>query len=164
MNKFYIALIISVVVLTGNVNCYADQDEDTLELLKITGSLDMGAQMGAMIVQQMATGFKELRPDIDPRIFAIIEEEVISSVNYEMNNSNGLVQELIQIYSKYYSHQDIKDLLKFYRSDLGKKLILNMPNVMQESVAAGQNRTQIIFPKVRERVKKRLEQEGINIQ
>ena len=80
-----------------------------------------------------------------------------------MNNTDGIIQELIKIYSKYYTHQDIKDLLKFYQSDLGKKLISTTPSIVQESMAAGQNWGQNIVPIIQERVGKRLEEEGIDI-
>ncbi len=163
MKKLFIILIVFAVVFAGSANSYADQNEDTLKLLEITGSLDIGAQMGTTIAQQMIASLKNARPDVDPKAFTIIEEEFVSIINSEMKNNDGIVAELIKIYSKYYSHQDIKDLLKFYQSDLGKKLISTTPNVIQESMVVGQNWGQRILPIVQENIQKRFEAEGIVI-
>jgi hypothetical protein len=164
MKKLFIVLTVCLVVFAGSANCYADQHEDTLKLLEVTGSLDIGAQMGTAIAQQMVSNLKNARPDIDPKAFTIIEEEISNIIDSEMKNTNGIVQDLIKIYSKYYSHQDIKDLLTFYQSDLGKKLISTMPNVMQESMVVGQNWGQSIIPKLQASIETRFKAEGIEIQ
>jgi hypothetical protein len=164
MKKLFIVLIVVTVVFAGSANSYADQNEDTLKLLEVTGSLDIGAQMGTAIAQQMIASLKNARPDIDSKAFTIIEEEIVSIINSEMKNNEGIVKELINIYSKHYSHQDIKDLLKFYQSDLGKKLISTTPSVVQESMVVGQNWGQRILPTIQENIKKRFEAEGIDIE
>lgn len=163
MKKIYAALVICIIVFSGVYDSYADQYEDTLDLLEVTGSLDIGTQMGTSLAQQMISSLKNARPDIDPKAFTIIEEEIVDIIQSEMKNTNGIVQELIKIYSKHYSHQDIKDLLDFYQSDLGKKLISATPSVVQESMAAGQKWGQNIIPVIQERITARFEEEGIDI-
>ncbi len=49
-----------------------------------------------------------------------------------------LINIIIPIYSKHFTHDEIKELLKFYKTPTGKKVILVMPRVMQENVAMGQ--------------------------
>lgn len=164
MKKLFIVLIVFTVVFAGIANSYADQNEDTLKLLQITGSLDIGAQMGTAIAQQMIASLKNARPEVDPKAFTILEEEIVNIINSEMKNNDGIVGELVKIYSKYYSHQDIKDLLKFYQSDLGKKLISTTPSVVQESMVVGQNWGQSLLPTIQANIKKRFEEEGIDIQ
>lgn len=163
MKKIYAALVMCIIVFSGAHDSYADQYEDTLDLLEVTGSLDIGTQMGTSLAQQMISSLKNVRPDIDPKAFTIIEEEIVDIIESEMKDTNGIVQELIKIYNRHYSHQDIKDLLEFYQSDLGKKLISATPSVVQESMAAGQKWGQNIIPVIQERITTRFEEEGIDI-
>jgi hypothetical protein len=55
---------------------------------------------------------------------------------------------IIPIYDKYYSESEIKELTEFYQSALGKKVIATMPQIMQESMQAGQNWGRAIGEKV----------------
>jgi hypothetical protein len=49
----------------------------------------------------------------------------------------ALEQLLIPIYDRNYTLQDLKDMLAFYQSPLGKRMLQTQPRVTQESIAAG---------------------------
>lgn len=60
--------------------------------------------------------------------------------NAIMNKKNvdDLLSRLIPIYSKNFEENEIDDLLKFYRTETGKKIIQKLPSIMKESMEAGQ--------------------------
>lgn len=163
MKKFSAILVVWIMVFAHNTLATANQYDDTLKLLEITGSLDMGVQMGSVMAEQLINALKKSRPDIDPKAFSIIKEETVNLISAEMKNPDGLSKKLIGIYAKYYTHQDIKDLLEFYQTDLGKKLISTMPAVMQESMMAGQSWGNSLGPLFQKRIEKRFREEGIEI-
>jgi hypothetical protein len=45
---------------------------------------------------------------------------------------------LIPIYDRNFSHDDIKGLIQFYESPIGRKLLEATPQITRESYAAGQ--------------------------
>ena len=45
---------------------------------------------------------------------------------------------LIPIYDKHFSHNDIKELIQFYESPIGKKYLEATPSITQESYRAGE--------------------------
>jgi uncharacterized protein len=49
-----------------------------------------------------------------------------------------MIEMLVPIYDKYYTEPDLDELLVFYKTPLGKKLLDVGPKVMMESVLAGQ--------------------------
>ena len=49
-----------------------------------------------------------------------------------------VTERLVPIYDQHLSHEDIKGLIVFYESPLGKKLLQVMPLMSQESMLAGQ--------------------------
>ena len=44
----------------------------------------------------------------------------------------------VPIYAKYLTHEEIKDLLRFYESPSGAKFVSVLPQITQESMLAGQ--------------------------
>ncbi len=48
-----------------------------------------------------------------------------------------LTEKLVPIYQRHFTEQDVRGLLKFYRSPLGKKLLLEQPSIMAEVMQMG---------------------------
>ncbi len=48
-------------------------------------------------------------------------------------NSEALLQQIIPIYTKYMSEEDVKAVIRFYKSPAGQRLLKVMPQMMQES-------------------------------
>ncbi len=57
-------------------------------------------------------------------------------------SEGDLEGEIAKLYTEYYSEKEIKELLVFYRSDLGKKMLKVMPEFAQKSMMLGANRAQ----------------------
>ena len=69
---------------------------------------------------------------------------------------------IVPVYSNNFTHDEIKGLIEFYQTDLGKKTIEVMPVVLQQSMAAGQMWGRLMGGKVDEKVKLRLDELGID--
>lgn len=50
----------------------------------------------------------------------------------------SLYDKMAKVYMEIYTHQDIKDMLKFYDSPVGKKMAEKSGDLMTKSMAAGQ--------------------------
>lgn len=95
---------------------------------------------------------------IPDRAYEILRE-VIMTITEE--RIEALEQEMISIYGKYLTHEDIGKLLKFYESDIGKKTIAVLPKIGKDSAIAGRKWGQNLVPFISERVEKRTKEEGI---
>ena len=49
-----------------------------------------------------------------------------------------MLNRLVPIYNKYLSAEDIKEIIKFYESPLGKKTVNVLPQITRESIEVGQ--------------------------
>lgn len=65
-----------------------------------------------------------------------------------------LIELYVPIYDKYYTHQEIKDLILFYESPTGKKTVEKMPLIMAESMTLGQKLGEKLGQKVLEKMGK----------
>jgi len=114
------------VIVTDTFGIYAQtKDDDILKLLRVSGTDKLTEQMMPMMIQQ----FQQIIPNI-PNIFWV---KVI-----EKMNSDDLLYACIPIYDKYYTHDEIKQLITFYESPLGRRLVEVTPLLTQETMAVGQ--------------------------
>ena len=136
---------------------------DIMKLLELTGALQIGEQMSQFFVAQLTQSIKSTRSDIPEEMFMILAEEVNGVISGAMKQKEGFVDLVIPIYNKYYNEADIEALIKFYQSDIGKKTIEVMPNLIQESMMIGQQWGQKLSPVIQERVMKRFKEKGFDL-
>ena len=130
---------------------------DIKKLLEMTGSLAVGKQMSTVVVQQMTQMLRKARPDIPERVLGVIPEEVNGVIDENMNTFEQLV---VSIYHKHFTHDEVKEMTRFYATPLGQKTIRVMPTLMNESLQAGQQWGQSLGPTLRDRIQARLKKEG----
>ncbi|MFZ1805726.1 MAG: DUF2059 domain-containing protein, partial [Cyclobacteriaceae bacterium] len=84
------------------------------------------------IISQMFTMFKQQ--------FSTVDEETWTSFETEFKNVsiNELEDLLVPIYQKHMTIEDLKELIKFYETPVGKKFALKTPLIVQESMQVGQ--------------------------
>lgn len=133
---------------------------DIQKLLEITGALSIGRQMSDLTATQMQEAIEAARPDLPPRFFVILREEVEAAVR---ENMPAYVASIIPVYAKYYTHDEIRALIRFYQSDLGRKTIRVMPQLMRETVEVGRRWGEALAPHIKRRVMQRFKTEGVDI-
>lgn len=159
-----IKLILFMLFLAVHSFSYA-QEEVTAEekaaikkFLEMTGSLDIGLMFSKVMVEQMTDLLKQSNPEIPPRAFTILEEEVEAIIREELGS---FVELLYPIYQKHYTLSEVNGLISFYETPLGRKVISTLPLITQESMLAGQQWGESLAPKIGPRIMKRFQEEGI---
>lgn len=111
------------------------QEADIRELLQVTGMTEtVGRQMSQM-ADQLKPMLENSLPPGERR------HEIVRTFTKKFlarANSEALVQQIIPIYAKYLTDDDVKAVIQFYKSPVGKRLLKVMPQMMQEASAAGQ--------------------------
>ncbi|MEO6228988.1 MAG: DUF2059 domain-containing protein [Ferruginibacter sp.] len=105
------------------------------KLLELTGSGNLGVQVAG----NMITSFKQTYTDVPDEFWDNFKKEL---------DADAITNMVIPIYEKYYTETEIQQLIDFYQTALGKKVIANMPAIMQESMEAGRQYGQKIGEKV----------------
>jgi hypothetical protein len=121
-----IILVFAIVIGTSAFGIYGQtKNDDILKLLRISGTDKMAEQMMSALIPQ----FKQLVPDI-PDVFWVKVSENL--------NIDDLLTACVPAYNKFYTHDEIKQLIKFYESPLGKRMVEVTPLLAQETMAIGQ--------------------------
>ncbi|MFN7923081.1 MAG: DUF2059 domain-containing protein [Bryobacteraceae bacterium] len=133
--------------------------QDILTLMDVSGAVNtltqifsretVEAQMRQMIMKNVPAG-KEQEAETFIREFS-------NDFAAEAPKHIGeLKDKVAEIYDKYYSAQDIKDLIAFFKTPVGQKLVTIAPKVAVESMQIGQGWGMDLGKQIGERVSKRL--------
>lgn len=170
MRKALVALCI-VCAVSVSLTHAADKNslskakkEDIQKLMDVTGALKIGEQFGDMIAGQISDVVQEAGGKASDSVMAVINTEIRTLIDDAVAQDGGLMDMLYGIYDKYFSHDDIKGLIKFYQTDLGQKTVKVMPSLTREAMTAGQQWGTSMGPVIVERLKKRLEEKGVKLQ
>ena len=124
MKKFICIVLFAIGISVFNVNSQNIND-DILRMLRVSGTDKLADQvMDAMILQ-----FQQLGLGIPNTFWAKFREKV---------NMDDLLFACVPVYAKYYTRDEIRQLITFYESPLGKRLVEVTPKLTQETMAIGQ--------------------------
>lgn len=130
---------------------------DILELLEVTGASKVGVQMGAAMSQMMLQQLRIADPSIPERLIVIAQEEVVAIIDAEIGDLMDLI---VPLYAKRLTREDVRGLIAFYQSDLGRKAVEVMPAIMQDAMRTGQAWGEQMTPRLIEAMDRRLQKEG----
>ena len=163
MRKGFSCMMVAffIVLLQGQHVCAEDISKDfqsdIVRLLKMTGAEALGIQIGVSVTNQMIDSLMKQNPEIPPNAVASIKDEISKVFAEEMPK---LMSEVVPVYAKHFTQDEIKGLIAFYSTPLGKKSIAAMPAVMNECMQVGQAWGKDLAPGLVPRLESRLKKEG----
>lgn len=134
---------------------------DIRHLLEITGASNLGDQMAADTTDQLVQLLKAANPQMPKRAFDVVNREVTAVVTEQMSAPGGFLDQIVTVYGKNFTSAEIRELIAFYESPVGKKTVSTMTQVMGESMAIRQKWGQTIVPEIDRRVTDALGKEGL---
>lgn len=106
----------------------SDYDKDLVKLMSINGSTETYNMMYDQILVQLKAG----KPDVPDSVWSKLKTEVFDK------SVNDLTKQMVPLYKKYFTHEDVKELISFYESPIGKKLITKTPLLTKEAMQFSQ--------------------------
>lgn len=127
MNKWTGIAVAAVLALSAVGQAVAAQpsEKQVRELFEV---MHMEAMFGQMNTQMAGVMGQAL-----PCVPASYWQNFINA-----SNRQQLLGQMVPIYQRHFTAQDVTGLLKFYRSPLGQKVITQMPETMVEGMKVGQ--------------------------
>jgi len=116
-----------------------EKQDDIRQFLTLSGAKENGMQM----LNNMLDQFKKMLPQVPEKFWVEFLKEI---------DPDDLVELTVPVYDKYLTHDDVKGLVKFYKSDVGKKFSSVQPMILQESMTAGQKWGEQIGTKLQKRL------------
>ncbi len=110
------------------------KEADIRRLLEATGASKLGATMGAQMAEQIKPLLMKALPpgERSQKIVDTFIQKLLLQANAE-----EFTKRVIPIYDKHLTDEDIKGLIQFYESPLGRRVVQVLPVISQESFTAG---------------------------
>ena len=134
---------------------------DVHRLLEITGSLKLGRQMASMTADQVMNGILGGRPDVPPRAREIVSGLVDAEFDKAFAPDGALARGLARVYSKHFTDEEIRGLIGFYETPLGRKVTRTLPAIAEESMQVAMKWATASMPGLQKRIEAQLRSEGL---
>lgn len=130
-------LILSIVAfcqsaLSSSEEPYCNQVD---RLAALTGGYSV--DIIAPAVEEYALGFSNriatMRPEMPERGRQIVEDEVRRYIYEQFSINKDLRSSMCDTYKEYFTSSDIKQMIEFYETDLGKKILDVLPELSKAS-------------------------------
>ncbi len=109
---------------------------DIEKLLTLTNAAGMGSDAAGTLAARVLAELQRRQPNI-PAVAAareVLEREFTTA----LSSPDGLRAGFIAGYASHFTHDDVRELLRFYTSDVGRKLLTATPAIIQAGAAASQ--------------------------
>lgn len=130
MQYFKVLIIAMFLLVSSQVVAQEDGlekgtlEDDIRELLITSNAVKLGDQM----LDQIFDAYESSVPDVPPEVWKKVRSEMRAS---------EFIEFIIPIYAKHFNRKDIKGIMSFYKSPVGRKLIDSQGEIMKESMAVG---------------------------
>jgi len=148
--NFSKAVMLSLLLITSSASAdkasHRKAANELIEVAKVHKLIDQMysyVERGIKISMARMNVPKELEP-----VTAKYSKKMIDMLKQELVWEK-LKEKYVDIYVEVYSEDELKGLVKFYKTPLGQKLLVKMPEVMKKSLTLGQSQMNIIMPKIR---------------
>jgi len=100
-------------------------------------------------IKQMVINFKSQKTDVPSEFWDSLQAELLKS------SVNVLIMKLSPVYKKYFNTDDLKEIISFYSTPIGKKLAEKSPFITQEAMEIGKQWGMEMGQKIMEKLKEK---------
>lgn len=124
MKKIVVFLLFVSITVSMAAQNSGEKAKDIRKLMDLSGAGINGVQ----VMETMLIQFKQSVPGVPDEFWEGVKKEV---------SVEALVELIVPVYEKHFTHQEVKQLIAFYETPVGKKLSATLPVVTQEAMEAG---------------------------
>lgn len=137
----------------------AEQMKLANELLVANGEATSFDAIIPNVVEQTAAGFVQANPDLIRDLREVAKQ---LATQYESRRTE-IVDILARIYATEFTTQELKDLLTFYRSEAGKKLVAKREDLLKAGFSSIQAWSALFAREMEGRVREEMKKRGFTI-
>ena len=116
-------------------------------------------QVIPLLLDRLKESFRTIAPDKRGVIDGVFEQMQSKFIS----RRGELLEEIAILYARKLEAADMKAVAEFYRSPAGSKLIDAQPQIVQESIMAGQRWGQRIGREIEEEARRELKRRGVDL-
>ena len=142
-------LLLSLLIFSSSL--YDEQNTKQQKIDELISVMNLDSMVDSMYgqVEGMMKGMSD-QMGVKPSEQAIFDKyygDMTTVLKTEMSWAK-MQPMMVNVYDKHFSEQEIADMLAFYKTDTGQKILEKMPVVMQESMQMSQSLMKDAMPKI----------------
>jgi uncharacterized protein len=141
----------------------AAKKADIKAFVEISGAKNIPMGIANAETQRMAQGIKKADPKFPDKGFIVIRDNMAAVLNENAAKPDGLYDQMANVYHANFTHEEIKELLKFHQSPTGKKLQDSQSKLGQENMQAAAKWAGSLAPEMDKRITEALKTENISL-
>ena len=158
-------IAVAAIVLCTATAAHAQESDprfraDVEKLLEVTGAAALGAQMAALVSNQIIDSMKQHQPSIPDEAVALVKDVLNAEFTRAFEGPEGMSAKLVDIYIKHFTHAEVIKMLEFYNTDVGRKTVAVLPKLAQDGMAIGQQWAAANMERVMATLERRLREGG----
>lgn len=111
---------------------------DVQKLLEVSGAGALGTQMVGLVSNQVIESMRRQQPSVPAKAVEISMDVLNVEFARAFEPGGAGARKMVEIRMKHFIHDEVKLLLEFYSTPVGRKAISVMPIAAQEGPVAGQ--------------------------
>jgi hypothetical protein len=136
MNWFSVILALAILFPGPSLGAETPQT-DAMELMNVSGAANIARDLAPLIARQLVAAMRRSNSALPERVNPVTTEVVTTYLNDPVR-SKELIDQLAAVYLRTFSPVEIKELITFYKTPVGKKLVLSLPTLASQSAQIGQ--------------------------
>lgn len=129
--------------------------QDTEKLMDLVGTRRILRDLFDQDIDAQIAAMHRARPDVPDQFWQDFTEEFKRQAS-----PDELMKAILPIYDKHFTHQEIRQLIAFYQSPLGRKISTTLPEIQRESVEAGRAWGENLGDRMHKELQQRLTEKG----
>jgi len=148
----------AAIFLTLAAPALAEAKQDKIRaLLKLTNANATATKTSDALADQMLASLQNNNPSVPPTAWLVMQQELDEAFNASVPQ---LVEAMVPLYDRHFTESELDDLMAFYSTPTGRKTLVAVPALMQESMAVGQKMAPQITEKAVQKAMIRIREMG----
>ncbi|MGN8160409.1 DUF2059 domain-containing protein [Salinisphaera sp. SWV1] len=126
-------------------------------LVDLTDTPEVQALFSQELVDRVSRAIAMFGPTLNPRTMGVIQQQTRAVVSEHIRDGDALYSVLAPVYEKHFNLIELSQLVRFYRSPLGQKLVDTSPELMAETLDLGSQWGLSLVPEILQRVRAQLD-------
>jgi hypothetical protein len=135
---------------------------DIIKLIGLNDTTRIVEPFSAIITQSYMQSLGNC-PSCSPKIPDVVHNETLAVLQAHVSGDDGLIDRQVPIYSAHFTHAEIKQLITFYSSPIGHKMVTESNTLMRDSINASQQWGRDLAPEIRKQIDAGLAKAGIKL-
>jgi hypothetical protein len=129
------------------------------ELVSLKGGATMFDPLIPGVIESVKNTFAPTNPQLGQPL-----NDVAAQLRKDYDSKRAeLLNEVAKIYARHFTEQELKDIVAFYKTPVGKKMIVEEPQALDESLKTAQAWATRFSDEVMERFRVEMKKKGYNL-